>query len=98
MPNYWHEWGQARKREMVDAYGGCCACCRETKLPFLSLDHIGGGGHRERLALGGQQAVMKKLKAAGWPKEGYRVLCMNCQMGTRFGRTCPHQRAALEAV
>lgn len=80
-----------QKIEMVNSYGGKCACCGETEIVFLSLDHINGGGtqHRRRM---GQNKMMAELRAAGWPKDGYQILCMNCQFGTRYGRECPHQR------
>ena len=33
------------KIEALEAYGGVsCACCTETHLEFLGLDHVGGGG------------------------------------------------------
>lgn len=77
---------------MVTAYGGRCECCGETEMAFLSLDHINGGGHRERLALG-NSGLFRKLRSEGWPRDGFRLLCMNCQFGTLNGRTCPHQLA-----
>lgn len=79
------------KAEMVAAYGGRCACCGETELVFLSLDHSNGGGSRHRQEIGGSRKLLQFLRAAGWPTDGYRVLCMNCQFGTRLGRNCPHQ-------
>jgi len=44
-----------------------------------------------RRTSGGSAALYRKLKKLGWPKDGYRVLCANCNLGTKFGRTCPHQ-------
>ncbi len=81
------------KAEMVAAYGGACACCGEKELVFLSLDHIDGAGAAHRRSFGDNagRKILQELKAAGWPTDKYRVLCMNCQFGTRFGRTCPHQ-------
>jgi hypothetical protein len=80
------------KVEMVEAYGGKCACCGETEMVFLSLDHVDGGGSAHRKSLGGNggRKILQEAKAAGWPG-AYRVLCMNCQFGTRYGRACPHQ-------
>lgn len=76
---------------MVAAYGGKCACCGETETRFLSLDHVNGGGARHRREVGNSYTLFRQLRDAGWPTDGYRVLCMNCQFGTRNGRTCPHQ-------
>lgn len=81
----------ATKAMMVAAYGGACACCGETEMAFLSLDHIGGGGIADRAAHGSYSTMMRHLRDTGWPTDRYRVLCMNCQFGTRYGRTCPHQ-------
>ncbi len=86
-----HESGQALKRDMVTAYGGCCACCGEKEIAFLTLDHVGGGGAKDRAESGGSANVYRRLKRQGWPKEGYRVLCSNCNLATKLGRTCPHQ-------
>jgi predicted DNA-binding protein YlxM (UPF0122 family) len=79
------------KREMVDAYGGKCACCGETELAFLCLDHINGGGIEDRTSHGGSEGLHRHLKKLGWPKDNYRILCANCNIATKYGRTCPHQ-------
>jgi hypothetical protein len=82
-------------------YGGFkCACCGEKEFSFLTLDHVGGGGNTERLALFGNKFIgghhmYRKLRLLGFPK-GYQVLCMNCQIGRRDNRgVCPHQSPAL---
>jgi hypothetical protein len=82
------------QQELIDAYDGVCACCGETETAFLTLDHIGGGGRKHRKTYAGKNAALeirKELKAQGWPKDKYRLLCMNCNFATRHGRTCPHQ-------
>lgn len=89
-PGYWREWQQSRKTEMIVAYGGRCTCCGEAEPVFLTLDHVNGGGRQERIALG-YAGSLKRLRDAGWPKDGFRLLCMNCQFGYMHGRTCPHQ-------
>lgn len=76
--------------DIIAAYGGRCECCGETETRFLSLDHVNGGGTKHRAMLGGGRKLRQFLKAEGWPS-GYRILCMNCQFGTRYGQTCPHQ-------
>ena len=90
-PDAFRLYNLKRKVEMVDSYGGKCACCGETEIAFLSLDHANGGGTQHRLRMG-QNKMMAELRAAGWPKDGYRILCMNCQFGTRYGHECPHTR------
>ncbi len=78
-----------------------CACCGETHLEFLALDHIDGGGnvHRDTLNQG------KKYRASGqdiyrWIRrnkfpEGFQVLCHNCNMAKSFYGRCPHRAETL---
>lgn len=89
-PGYWRKKHQQFKLEMLEAFGKVCECCGETEITFLTLDHIHGGGAKHRKAVG-QAKILRQLRDAGWPKEGYRILCMNCQFGYMHGRTCPHQ-------
>lgn len=82
--------------ELKEAYGGKCVCCGETEPVFLSLDHIGGhlgeAKKNEPEFKGNYGRLLRRwLKANNWPKEHYRLLCMNCQFGYMRGKTCPHQ-------
>src|SRR3990172_5963982 len=49
---YMRGWHAALRREVLDHYGGACACCGETTLEFLSLDHKNGGGTKHRNEIG----------------------------------------------
>lgn len=80
----------ALKAEFVAAYGGRCGCCGETEPIFLTLEHMHGGGLAERRTIG-SAGILRRLRAEGWPQGDYRVLCMNCNIATKFARTCPHQ-------
>lgn len=87
---------ESRKRcrdELVAAYGGQCACanCPETNSAFLTLDHINGDGRAHRMKMGSH--TYADLRRRGWPQDGYRLLCWNCNAMTRGGRTCPHEGA-----
>lgn len=78
------------REEMFEHYGQVCACCGEDEKRFLTIDHInGGGGAHRRMAPGGN--VVVDLRRKGWPKEGLRVLCMNCNWATRTRLPCPHE-------
>lgn len=81
------------REEMIAAYGGKCACCGETAPIFLTLEHVNGGGSAHRRAVGNPYA---DLKRRGWPKDGYTVLCFNCNWASGHGG-CPH-RSVAEAV
>jgi len=93
-------WRARLKRELVDAYGGKCACCGESEIEFLTLDHINGDGAEERRRLGGRcwagPTFYSYLKKLGWPKGDYQILCYNCNCAKRQSKICPHQR--LKAV
>lgn len=73
------------------AYGGPrCACCGERTVEFLSLDHIDGGGTKQRRIDGlVGLALYRALRKKGWPK-GYRVLCHNCNQSLGYYGYCPH--------
>ncbi len=87
---------RARKRrareEVFAAYGGKCTCCGESRLSFLSIDHVGGGGnaHRREIGSNGGECFYRWLKKNGYPQDGYQVLCFNCNCATGFFGRCPH--------
>ena len=81
------------KREVFEKYGGCkCACCGDTEIVWLSIDHIDGGGNKHRKELKNKCGVnfYNWLKKQNYP-DGYQVLCMNCQFGKHACGICPHQ-------
>lgn len=60
---------------------------------FLSLDHVNGGGHRQRRELGGG-GFWTWLAKNNYPP-GFRVLCHNCNVGRQInGGICPHEEPA----
>lgn len=88
-PNYLTDRNRKQKVAALDGYGGAiCACCAETRIPFLTIDHIGGGGVHHRRAIGANLYVW--LVKNSFPS-GFRVLCMNCNFAIRFGDPCPHE-------
>ncbi len=87
--------------EVIAAYGGKCACCGEAEREFLCLDHIGNWGGKHRKAEGWKakgKALFLRLKNQGFPKDKWRLLCMNCNQATRYGDECPHQRVNVTNV
>jgi len=67
----------------------CCDCCGESHLEFLAIDHIDGGGNKERKKV--KEYLPLILKRNNYPK-GYRVLCHNCNMSLGFYGYCPHNK------
>jgi len=84
------------RTEAFAAYGGAkCACCGETEIMFLSIDHIDGNGseHRRQIAEGhNSNNFYLWLRKHGYPA-GFQVLCQNCNVGKwRNSGICPHQQ------
>lgn len=95
---YWQE----AKRQAMQAYGNKCACCGESDLRFLSIDHVNndGAAHRrellgpDRKKRGAGSAIYNWLRKNDYP-EGFQVLCFNCNMGKQInGGICPHKDAS----
>jgi hypothetical protein len=92
-------WRIKIKAEMIAAYGGQCMCCGDSHPEFLTLDHIGGRtaeNHPWDLRQNGS-SIYGKLKKLGWPKNAYRLMCMNCNWAIRWGDPCPHSLSALSS-
>lgn len=93
---------QVLKRLVLEAYGGAkCACCGESRVEFLSIDHVAGDGAAHRRELFGRNhgagSIYAWLKKTGFPS-GYRVLCINCNFAIGQRGSCPHERERLQAV
>ncbi len=78
-----------QKLQVIAAYGAMCVCCGETAVEFLTIDHINGGGVKHVKSL--NTTFYKFLIKNNFPKDEYRLLCMNCNSAyARYG-SCPHQ-------
>lgn len=76
---------------VIEHYGGKCACCGETQIQFLALDHIHGGGSAHRREIGLKGATFYAWIVRQDFPLGYRVLCHNCNLAIGFYGKCPHQ-------
>jgi hypothetical protein len=95
--DYTKKGNRAFREQVLFHYGGeipACACpsgtCGETRIQFLCLDHIGGGGNAHRAKVGGGSSFYRWIVKNGFPV-GFRVLCHNCNMAMGFYGRCPHQ-------
>lgn len=83
---------QKLKRYIMDTYGGCCICCGEYDLRFLTIDHINNDGQEHRkqgVGCGGN--IYRWLRNNGFPK-GFQTLCYNCNIARYHnGGICPHK-------
>jgi hypothetical protein len=78
-----------RHRELaIRHYGGRCACCGETEMVFLAIDHVENNGAAHRKEVG--RNIARVLVKLGFPP-GYQVLCHNCNWAKRILGRCPHQ-------
>jgi hypothetical protein len=90
----------ARRIRVLTHYSGGvpkCACCGETILDFLTIDHINldGAKHRREISSKSERAAGQKtyvwLEKNGYP-EGFQVLCYNCNCGSfKHKGICPHK-------
>ncbi|HKB38910.1 MAG TPA: hypothetical protein VKD72_20880 [Gemmataceae bacterium] len=83
-------WRQELRDAVLDAYGRSCACCGETLVDTLCIDHINGGGSKERRAGLTGYTFYRWLKANGFPP-GFETLCGACNLAKRNKSECPHQ-------
>ena len=63
----------------------------ENDIHCLQVDHINGGGRKDRAERSGA-GFYAHLEKLGFPKEGYRLLCMNCNFSIGIYGYCPHQK------
>jgi hypothetical protein len=66
-----------------------CACCGESHVEFLTMDHINGGGAEHRRVMKNSNIYIE-LKRLGFPV-GFRVLCSNCNHAHGCYGYCPHE-------
>ena len=77
------------RERLFEGYGGKCVCCGESRFEFLALDHVNGGGRKERQTMSTQQIALRAIRE-GFPP-AYRVLCHNCNQAIGWYGTCPHE-------
>jgi hypothetical protein len=85
------DWAKRKKQEVVDHYGGKCACCGENRIEFLTIDHKHNNGNEERRQYKSQ--AWKIAFKRGFPDD-YQVLCYNCNNARAHYGICPHQQGA----
>lgn len=88
-----------RKRlAVISHYGGKCACCGETNLEFLTVDHIDGGGREHRKEIGDSSEMLVSWLIKNDFPPGFQILCSNCNLSKYIGGVCVHRRGVLPAA
>ena len=78
------------KELVIRTYGGKCACCAESRIEFLSIDHKYNDGNIDRKEHGlSGNSIYVRIRDSGFP-EHLQVLCYNCNMAKAFYGNCPH--------
>lgn len=83
---------EQRRRNAIDTYGGQCACCGESDIRFLAIDHVNedGSNHRKEIKASGSTTTYRWLESNNYPA-GFQVLCHNCNYAKHVYGTCPHK-------
>ena len=87
------KWRIERRIKVLEHYGNSmCSCCGEKEILFLSLDHINGGGSKERRDIKrAGDSFYRWIIVNNYPN-GFRVLCHNCNWGVHVNKgICPHK-------
>lgn len=71
---------------------GACACCKESNVQFLNIDHINNNGNEERELLGLVGQNMYAAVSDGMREiDDLRVLCYNCNCARGNYKFCSHE-------
>jgi hypothetical protein len=85
---------QRLRKEVLQEYGGKCACCGEPEPMFLGIDHINNDGAAHRREL--KTTLYRYLKDNNYPKDRFQILCHNCNIAKGLYKECPHKTKRLK--
>lgn len=87
------------KKSVIEHYGNICACCSESGIKFLTIDHINGEGnkHKRFLYIKTGHRFYAWLRSNNYPS-GFQVLCFNCNLGKNRYGVCPHDKEEFSRV
>ena len=82
---------QTNRLRVLETYGKECACCGESTLRFLTVDHVNGDGAAHRAVHRTGNSFYCWIIRNGFPAD-FQVLCFNCNIGRAMnGGICPHK-------
>lgn len=79
------------REEALRKFGGVCACCGETEIKFLCIDHINGRAATRTDARRQVGRPWYQWLIAHGTAVDFQVLCHNCNCAKGFYGWCPHQ-------
>lgn len=77
------EYRRRRRKELLGLLGGKCEKCGIDDWRVLQIDHINGGGRKERASGYDFNAIRRDVLEHG--REKYQVLCANCHALKTYG-------------
>ncbi len=83
---------QKIRTEVLEMYGGKCACRGEQEKDFLAIDHVDGNGAKGVLNRSAGYGYSWYLYLRRNKPDHVRILCHNCNMARSFYGSCPHER------
>lgn len=85
--------------DVIEGYGGACNCCGTTFIPHLTLDHVNGGGRKER-QIRDQMNIYRELRnklRRGILDDRFQILCWNCNATKHYYGECHCQTALVRS-
>lgn len=85
LKKYLRENTQKKRKEVIEKLGGRCIQCNFSDIRALQVDHVNGGGNKERKKLsGGPTFYNKVLESIKNNLKEYQLLCANCNWIKRY--------------
>jgi hypothetical protein len=83
---------EEKKTKILNMLGGKCECCNIKDIRLLCIDHINGGGNKEKKERKGKSFLENILSMTEEDmKLKYRCLCYNCNCCIGFWGKCEHK-------
>lgn len=80
------EWHQKKRMEVIDLLGKVCSACGFSDWRALQIDHIDGGGCKERKSISHTPSALlfKVIESIKTNEYKYQLLCANCNWIKRY--------------
>lgn len=78
------------KIKVFEMYGKTCKCCSEDDYDKLIIDHINGGGSKEKNSYP-SRSVYLYLRDKEIDKDKFQILCQSCNQAKELKNGCPHK-------